>query len=79
MTILSTFDYKGLQIREEYSSKWKDVPKMEGCAVVNIGNLLSEISNGVLVATNHRVVDLGVDRYIKLKYLSMFLSDVVSI
>ncbi|CAL4175397.1 unnamed protein product [Meganyctiphanes norvegica] len=61
-TLVSTFDYPGLQIQLE-DGKWLDVPSRPGAMVVNIGILLSRISGGVLKATTHRVVDFGGHRW----------------
>ena len=58
VTMLSTFDYKGLQIRNA-EGVWKDVENRPGSLVVNIGILFSKITGGMLKATPHRVVDYG--------------------
>jgi len=38
----------------------RPVPKT---IVVNLGDMLSRITNGTLKATQHRVLDIGVERY----------------
>ena len=62
LTLLSTFNYPGLQVdigNEVYRSV-RPVPKT---IVVNLGDMLSRITNYKLKATKHRVLDIGVERY----------------
>ena len=61
VTLLSTFDYAGLQIKDQME-RWVDVPVRSQSLVVNIGDLLSEITGKSLKSTVHRVVDLGCSR-----------------
>ena len=76
LTLLTTFEYGGLQVRDERNN-WLNVPARPGAMVVNIGVALSNISGGLFKATNHRVVDTGEDRYFsifsKLDFLSLFM------
>jgi len=62
LTMLSTFSYAGLQLKREDGS-WMSVPVRPGSVVVNTGDMLARMSGGRWRATNHRVIDLGVDRY----------------
>lgn len=61
LTLLSTFNYPGLQVKigEEY----KSIRPMPNAIVVNLGDMISRITNYKLKATLHRVLDIGVDRY----------------
>ena len=61
LTLLSTFDYAGLQLRRQDGS-WMPVPCRRGAVVVNMGDMRAAISGGKWKATNHRVIDYGVDR-----------------
>lgn len=61
ITLLSTFDYKGLQILDT-NDHWVDVPVRRTSLIVNIGDLLSRMTNRKLKATTHRVVDMGRQR-----------------
>lgn len=63
LTILATFDNAGLQIKPHGFPRWIDVPATKNHLVINIGNLLADIVENRLVATNHRVLDIGVSRY----------------
>ena len=62
MTLLSTFHYGGLEIRQE-GSGWLHVPCRPNSLVMNIGDLLSAMSGGKFKATVHRVIDTRVDRF----------------
>ncbi|KAF0312848.1 putative iron/ascorbate oxidoreductase [Amphibalanus amphitrite] len=62
LTLLSTFEYEGLELQRADGS-WMPVPCRSGAVVVNIGDMLSTISGGRWKATHHRVIDHGVDRY----------------
>jgi isopenicillin N synthase-like dioxygenase len=42
---------------------YKSVRPRPNVIVVNIGDMLSRITNYTLKATKHRVLDIGVDRY----------------
>jgi isopenicillin N synthase-like dioxygenase len=57
VTLLSTDGVGGLQALIQ--DKWADVPYVEGALVVNIGSLLSDWTNGKLLATLHRVVSVN--------------------
>ncbi|XP_057291997.1 uncharacterized protein LOC130614588 isoform X1 [Hydractinia symbiolongicarpus] len=63
VTILATFSNNGLQIKPKGITEWIDVPAIKDRLVVNIGALLSHMLDGRAVATNHRVIDIGTDRY----------------
>eukprot|EP00794_Sanderia_malayensis_P000165 gene165-777_t len=63
LTILAAFENKGLQVKLSQNGPWLDVPPHKHALVINIGKLLSDIVNNELMATNHRVIDLGTDRY----------------
>jgi len=63
LTLLATFEYAGLQIKPHGVKHWLDVPAEKNSLVVNIGALLQTMVNGKFVATNHRVIDIGADRY----------------
>lgn len=63
LTVLATFDNKGLQIKLKDDGPWLDVPPNKNALLINIGALLAEMVDGQFIATNHRVIDLGTDRY----------------
>eukprot|EP00795_Rhopilema_esculentum_P017593 gene17593-9232_t len=63
LTILATFENKGLQVKLTDDGPWLDVPVIKDGLIINTGALLSKMVDYKLRATNHRVIDLGADRY----------------
>ena len=61
MTLLSTLGYPGLQVL--VGDEFKSVRPVPGAFVINIGDMLSRITNYILKSTLHRVIDIGRDRY----------------
>mmetsp|Transcript_14423 Transcript_14423/g.17820 ORF Transcript_14423/g.17820 Transcript_14423/m.17820 type:complete len:321 (+) Transcript_14423:7-969(+) len=61
LTLLTTFGYKGLQVLID--GEYQTVKPVPNTIVVNIGKLLSKMSNYRLKATEHRVLDIGITRY----------------
>ena len=62
VTLLATFSYPGLEILRD-DGTWMSVAPRLGSLVVNIGDLLSRVTNGRFKATYHRVRDIGKDRF----------------
>jgi len=60
--LLTTFEYKGLEILTN-EGKWEEINTKPNSIIVNIGELLSRMTNGRLKSTIHRVIDIGIDRY----------------
>ena len=44
------------------SGDWLDVPPVEGALIVNVGDMLQRLTNGVLQSTSHRVVNPSPER-----------------
>lgn len=61
ITLLSTLGYPGLQVMID--GEFKSVKPVYNQMVVNLGNILSRITNYELKATLHRVLDIGVERF----------------
>ena len=61
ITLLSTFENKGLQILQQ-DGLWVDVDPRPDCLVMNAGDALVK-TTGQFKATKHRVVDYGKERY----------------
>lgn len=61
LTLLSVFNYPGLQVN--VNGEYKTVRPRPEAIVVNLGDMISRITNNTLKATLHRVLDIGVDRY----------------
>ena len=47
----------GLQVRDESSASWVDVPAVDGALVINIGDLMARWTNDRWTSTLHRVVN----------------------
>ena len=62
VTLLVTFSYPGLEIQRE-DGLWIKVTPRPGSLIVNIGDLMSRVTNGRFRATPHRVRDTGKKRY----------------
>jgi isopenicillin N synthase-like dioxygenase len=61
LTLLTTFNYPGLQV--EIGDEYRSVRPSKDVLVVNLGDMLSRITNFSLKATKHRVLDIGVERF----------------
>ncbi|XP_062504312.1 isopenicillin N synthase-like [Corticium candelabrum] len=58
MTMVTTFNKPGLQIKSP-DGNWLDIQSPPGSVIVNLGEMLSEMSGNNIKATHHRVVDTG--------------------
>ena len=56
LTILTQDEIGGLQVQTK-EGEWIDVPKVEESFVVNVGDMLSRLTNGLLRSTPHRVIN----------------------
>jgi isopenicillin N synthase-like dioxygenase len=61
ITILSTFSFPGLQVL--YQGEYISIKPEKNSFVVNLGDMLSRITNYKLKSTKHRVLDIGIERY----------------
>lgn len=55
ITLLPVATAPGLQVKD-VQGNWHDVQAEPGAIVVNVGDMLSEATNGILPSTTHRVV-----------------------
>ena len=63
LTLLAQDGIGGLQVQTPHGD-WIDVPKIDGTFVVNVGDMLNQLSNGLLKSTPHRVINRsGKERY----------------
>ncbi len=62
LTILQVFGGPGLEL--ELDGTWYRVEAKPDTLVVNLGEQMTDMSNGWLKATIHRVVDIGKERYV---------------
>ena len=56
LTMLAQDEIGGLQVQTR-EGEWSDVPKLEGSFDVNVGDMLSRYTNGLLRSTPHRVIN----------------------
>ncbi|KFX86807.1 hypothetical protein V490_08827 [Pseudogymnoascus sp. VKM F-3557] len=56
LTLLFNDSNGGLQVRGK-DGRFLDVPPIPGCAIINVGDLLSRWFNGVLKSTEHQVIE----------------------
>jgi len=56
LTILPAANEPGLQVQEK-DGNWLDVPADFGHLIINIGDMLQEITNGYFPSTSHRVIN----------------------
>ena len=64
VTLLVTFEYEGLEYFSNTCGTWLKVAPRPGSVILNIGELLSQLSNGRILATRHRVRDtIGKGRF----------------
>lgn len=63
LTLLAQDDVGGLQVQTP-AGHWVDVPPRDDAFVVNVGDMLHRLSNGMLLSTPHRVINAtGRERY----------------
>ncbi len=63
LTILGQDGIGGLQVLAK-TGEWVDVPPLPGTFIVNIGDLMEVLTNGIYTATQHRVINThGLRRY----------------
>ena len=63
LTLLTQDDVGGLQVMTP-AGNWVDAPRIPGSFVVNVGDMLRRLSNGILLSTPHRVINQsGCERY----------------
>ncbi|KAK8234350.1 hypothetical protein HDK77DRAFT_429064 [Phyllosticta capitalensis] len=64
ITLLLTDGHPGLQVQNQGTGQWVPVPPNEDAFVVNVGDMLQQISGGYFKSNMHRVLNLGdADRY----------------
>lgn len=63
ITVLAQDHVGGLQVQSPQGD-WLDVPELPNSFVVNVGNMLHRLTNGLLISTPHRVINKsGSERY----------------
>jgi len=59
ITVLPAGSARGLQVKSQQSGEWYEVPLVEGSIVINVGDMLQEMSDHAYISTTHRVVKMG--------------------
>ena len=63
ITLLWRFDdVGGLQVENRETGEWVDAPIVENSVVLNVADLFSRWSNGILKSTNHRIINTDMTR-----------------
>ena len=58
ITILPAGSARGLQVQSQKTGKWWEVPLVPNSIVINVGDMLQEMSDGAYKSTTHRVIEL---------------------
>ena len=58
LNLLAQDQTGGLQVKS-FSGVWLEVPHINSSFVLNVGDLLHRLSNGKLLSTPHRVINLS--------------------
>lgn len=56
ITVLPAGSARGLQVKSNQSGTWHEVPLVKGSIVINVGDMLQEMSNHAYISTTHRVI-----------------------
>lgn len=59
ITLLLTDGLPGLQVQNQNTGQWVSVPPDENAFVVNVGDMLQQITGGYFKSNLHRVLNLG--------------------
>eukprot|EP00588_Corethron_pennatum_P009287 CAMPEP_0194274694 /NCGR_PEP_ID=MMETSP0169-20130528/7718_1 /TAXON_ID=218684 /ORGANISM="Corethron pennatum, Strain L29A3" /LENGTH=357 /DNA_ID=CAMNT_0039017961 /DNA_START=38 /DNA_END=1111 /DNA_ORIENTATION=+ len=59
ITILPSGSARGLQVWDKDAKEWLQVPAEDDCIIVNVGDMLQELTQREYVSTTHRVVKPG--------------------
>ena len=63
ITLLWRFDdVGGLQVENRETGEWVDAPIVQHSVVLNVADLFSRWSNGILKSTNHRIINTDMTR-----------------
>lgn len=58
ITVLPAGSARGLQVKSNQTGAWYEVPLVEGSIVINIGDMMQEMSDGAYISTTHRVIKM---------------------
>ncbi len=57
ITMLPAANESGLEIKPKTSNAWIPIEAPKGSIIINIGDMLQELSNGLIPSTTHRVIN----------------------
>jgi isopenicillin N synthase-like dioxygenase len=58
ITVLPAGSARGLQVKSNQSGDWYEVPLVEGSIVINVGDMMQEMSEHAYISTTHRVIKM---------------------
>lgn len=61
ITVLPAGSSRGLQVKSNQSGDWYEVPLVEGSIVINVGDMMQEMSEHAYISTTHRVIKMEDD------------------
>ena len=62
ITVLPAGSARGLQVLSKQSGEWYEVPLVEGSIIINIGDMMQEMSDHAYISTTHRVIKMDEDK-----------------
>ncbi|PSR73294.1 hypothetical protein PHLCEN_2v10855 [Hermanssonia centrifuga] len=74
--LLQASEHRGLQV-QNLGGEWIDAPPVPGTFVVNIGKALEAVTQGVAIATSHRVLSPASGARYSIPFFQMIAQDVV--
>ena len=61
ITVLPAGSSRGLQVKSNQSGEWYEVPLVPGSIVINVGDMMQEMSERAYISTTHRVIKMEDD------------------
>lgn len=58
ITVLPAGSARGLQVQSNQSGEWYEVPLVPGSIVINVGDMMQEMSDHAYISTTHRVIKM---------------------
>lgn len=58
ITVLPAGSARGLQVRSNQSGEWFEVPLVPGSIVINVGDMMQEMTDHAYISTTHRVIKI---------------------
>ena len=58
ITVLPAGSARGLQVQSNQSGEWYEVPLVPGSIIINVGDMMQEMSDHAYISTTHRVIKM---------------------